>query len=184
MCLCLISWRTWKLQRKSISSNDAEVQAILEAEDGNFRARLLRTEIHGAGGDRPLREGLVQLSDKQTLRVKGVLCTDSRGGYDAVEVNQSPLLGLSNMRAALQAFQLRDNLKRVGCELRGWHYDPADALTKKKLEARQGLLKYLSTFLWSIAFDPTFTSSRKSKQKGKSVDEVDRCIKNSRLVRG
>ena len=47
------------------------------------------------------------------MTVKGILCTDSRGGYDAVERNESPWLGLSNMRAALQAFQLRDNLRRV-----------------------------------------------------------------------
>ena len=44
--------------------------------------------------------------------------TDSKGGFDAVEVNESPLLGLSNMRAALQAFHLRDNLTRVAYELR------------------------------------------------------------------
>ncbi|CAE7822031.1 unnamed protein product, partial [Symbiodinium sp. CCMP2456] len=134
--MTLIAWRTWKLQRKSISSNDAEVQSILEAEDQNFRVRLLWTEMHGAGMRNNPRDPLVQNAERQVLRVRGVLCTDSRGGYDAVEVNESPLLGLSNMRAALQAFQLRDNLARVGCELR-WlasDYDLADALTKKKLE--------------------------------------------------
>ena len=64
------------------------------------------------------REDLVEITEKQVCCVKGIVCTDSRGGYDAVEVNESPLLGLSNLRAALQAFQLRDNLKRVGSELR------------------------------------------------------------------
>ena len=29
----LISWRTWKLRRVAVSSNDAEVQAMVEAED-------------------------------------------------------------------------------------------------------------------------------------------------------
>ena len=55
-----------------------------------------------------------------------------------MDVNESPLLGLSNLRAALQAFQLRDNLKRCGSELR-WlasDYDLADALTKKRSECR------------------------------------------------
>ena len=33
-------------------------------------------------------------------------------------MNESPLLGLSNMRSALQAFQLRANLERVACEPR------------------------------------------------------------------
>ena len=165
--MCLLAWRTWKLKCK----------AILEAEDQNYRTRLIWTELHGAGHNRENRQDLVEATEKQALMVKGVLCTDSRGGYDAVELNESPLLGLSNMRAALQAFQLRDNLKRAGCELR-WlasDYDLADAMTKKKADSRTGLLKFLQTWLWSIAFDPTFTSSRKCKQRGHSaVRQVDR----------
>ena len=29
----MLTWRTWKLKRRAIGSNDAEVQSILEAED-------------------------------------------------------------------------------------------------------------------------------------------------------
>ena len=176
-CVCpmsLIGWRTWKLQRKAISSNDAEVQSILEAEDHNFRARLLWSELHGAGGvdlERPLRVNMINLLENQIARIKGILCTDSRGGYDAVEVNESPLLGLSNMRAALQAFQLRGNLQRAACELR-WlasDFDLADALTKKRADCREGLLKFLRTGHWCIRYDPSFTSAKKSKKAGKSA---------------
>ena len=117
--MMLLTWRSWKLKRKAIASNDAEVQAALEGEDQNYRVRLLWIEMHGASFDRSqAREDLVEITEKQVCCVKGIVCTDSRGGYDAVEVNESPLLGLSNLRAALQAFQLRDNLKRVGSELR------------------------------------------------------------------
>ena len=66
------------------------------------------------------------------------------------------------MRSALQAFQLRDNLMRVACELR-WlasDYDLVDALTKKRADSRTGLWTFLKTSLWSIAYDPSFTSSR------------------------
>ena len=170
----LLRWRTWKLKRKAIGSNDAEVQSVLEAEDCNFRARLLWSELHGAGGhhsSRPLREDLVDVMERQALRVKGIICTDSRGGYDAVEVNESPLLGLSNMRAALQAFQLRDNLRRTGTELR-WlasDFDLADALTRRKLEARLGLLRFLQGGKWAIKYDPSFRSAKKSKKVGKSA---------------
>ena len=173
----VLSWRTWKLKRKAIGSNDAEVQSVLEAEDCNFRARLLWSELHGAGGLHPARaqrEDLVDVMEQQALRVKGIVCTDSRGGYDAVEVNESPLLGLSNMRAALQAFQLRDNLRRTGTELR-WlasDYDLADALTKRKAEARQGLLRFLQTGRWAIKYDPLFRSAKKSKRAGKSALDV------------
>ena len=182
--MSLLAWRTWKLRRKAIGSNDAEVQSILEAEDQNFRTRLLWTELHGAAGrdeQRALRRDLVNVVEDQILQVKGILCTDSRGGYDAVEVNESPLLGLSNMRAALQAFQLRDNLRRAGCELR-WlasDYDLADALTKRKLEARLGLLKFLRSGHWSIRFDPSFTSAKKGKKQGRcAIDTVDQHLRN------
>ena len=171
--MTLLAWRTWKLRRKALGSNDAEVQSIYEAEDQNFRVRLLWTEIHGARDPRRLREDLVEASENQCLQVKGILCTDSRGGYDAIEKNESPLLGLSNMRAALQAFSLRENLARVACELR-WlasDYNLADSMTKKKPESRLALQKYLQTRHWAIAFD----SAKRSKKQGHTaVSQVDK----------
>ena len=180
--MSLLGWRTWKPRRKAISSNDSEVQAILEAEDHNFRARLIWTELNGAGGQRaqlPPRQDLVSILEDQVAQVQGVLCTDSRGGFDAVELSESPLriLGLSNMRAALQAFQLRDTLGRCRCQLR-WlpsDYDLADALTRKRQDCRVGLAKFLQTTVWSIKFDPTFTAAKKGKRQGKSaVETIDK----------
>ncbi|CAE7799282.1 GIP [Symbiodinium sp. CCMP2456] len=179
--MMLLAWRTWKLRRKALGSNDAEVQSVYEAEDQNFRVRLLWTEMHGAREPRQLREDLVQASEKQCLQVKGILCTDSRGGYDALEKNESPLLGLSNMRAALQAFSLRDNLARVACELR-WlasDYNLSDSMTKKKLESRLGLLKFLQTKHWAIKYDPSFSSAKRSKQQGHTaLRHVDRHLRS------
>ncbi|OLP93846.1 hypothetical protein AK812_SmicGene24198 [Symbiodinium microadriaticum] len=117
--MSLIAWRIWKLKRKAIGSNDTEIQAMLE--DRNFRTRQLWAEMYGDGGrdsERTLRRDWVETQEKMAIRIKGILCTDSKGGYDAVELNESPLLGLSNTRAALQAFQLRDNLRRTAAELR------------------------------------------------------------------
>ena len=98
-----------------------------------------------------------------------------------MEVNESPLLGLSNLRAALQAFQLRDNLRRVGAELR-WvasDYDLADAMTKKKADSRESLLKFLSTWHWSIAFDPHFLAAKKNKKAGlTAVSKVDHAMQH------
>ena len=76
------------------------------------------------------------------------------------------------MRAALQAFQLRDNLKRVGCELR-WltsDYGLADALTKKRGEARIGLMKFLRTWLWSIAYNPQLRGCKKEQKRRSHCD--------------
>ena len=154
---------------------------MLESEDHNFRTRLLWSELHGAGGtatSTSTRVNLIEEQERQVHGIKGIVCTDSRGGYDAVELNESPLLGLSNMRAALQAYQLRANLRRSAGELR-WvasDFDLGDGLTKKRPDCRVGLLKLLRSGLWCIRFDPQFASARKNKKSGKSaittIDEV------------
>ena len=95
--MSLLTWRTWKLKRRAIGSNDAEVQSILEAEDVVFRPRVLWAELHGAGIADPgfYPEDLVDVTERAARLARRLLCTDSR-----VEVNESPLLGLSNLRAA------------------------------------------------------------------------------------
>ena len=103
--------------------------------------------------------------------VPGILCTDSKGGYDAVMINESPLLGLSNLRSALQAMQLRENMIRVNTKLR-WvasDYDLGDSMTKKRPDSRVGLMKFMKTRLWCVAYDPSFTSAKKSHQRGQSA---------------
>ena len=49
--------------------------------------------------------------------MKGIIGTDSRGGYDAINKHEGPLLGLSNARSALQAFQMREQLRSSGGKL-------------------------------------------------------------------
>ena len=54
---------------------------------------------------------LLSVADSQVRLVPGVFGTDSKGGFDLVMVNESPLLGLSNMRAAIQAYQLKQAIR-------------------------------------------------------------------------
>ena len=94
--MSLLSWRTWKLQRKAISSNDSEVQSILEGEDQNFRARMIWSELHGGGARRevlPPRQDLVALMEEQVSRIRGVVCTDSRGGFRCCRAQREPSPG-------------------------------------------------------------------------------------------
>ena len=44
--LSIVGWRTWKLERKAISTNDAEVQSMLEGEDANFRTRFMWCQLN------------------------------------------------------------------------------------------------------------------------------------------
>ena len=101
-----LAWRCWKLRRKTISSNDAEVQAVLEGEDQSFRIRTLWCEFNGCA------------FDKQTHVCREWTIQDFLGGYDAVLLNESPMLCLSNTRSALQALQVRESLLRAAIELR------------------------------------------------------------------
>ena len=68
-----------------------EVQAVLEGEDWNSCARLLWCEIHGAGLDHPPNANKVECAEEMVKQVEGVLCTDSKGGFDAVRCNESHL---------------------------------------------------------------------------------------------
>ena len=85
----------------------------------------------------------------------------------ALFVNESPLLGLSNTRAALQVFQLKESLPRCATKLiwlaSDWNL--SDALTKKKRECRESLEFFLKSRVWMLRFDPQFTrSARKERQ--------------------
>ena len=135
--MILVHWKSWKLKRKSIGTNDAEVQALVETEDWT---RLLWTDINGAGAHDNSRN-LLEASLDEVQNVPGLLGTDSKGGYDSMIVNESPPLGLSHTRAALQAFKLKESLPRCATKL-VWlasDWNLSDALTKKKWECRESL---------------------------------------------
>ena len=104
--------------------------------------------------------------------VKGIIGTDSRGGYDAINKNEGPLLGLSNARSALQAFQVREQLE-TSCGKLIWisgDWNLSDAMTKKSKTAREGLNQFFKNFIWRLTFSPDFIlSEKKARQQGKSA---------------
>ena len=46
--MSIIHWRSWKLKRVAVGATCAEVQAMSEAEDVNFKLRLIWAELNGA----------------------------------------------------------------------------------------------------------------------------------------
>ena len=182
--LSLISWKTWKLKRVAISSNDGEIQAMVESEDVNFRTRLLWSEMNGGGVDRPPGE-LLDQAEAQVRLVKGIVGTDSKGGFDAVTLQEGPYLGLSNARSAVQAFQIKQSFENVGTRLIWLSGDwmLADALTKRHPECRRGLQQFLQQWIWMLSYDPNFiTSARKSKQKGSDATTVMKLRPSNKFV--
>ena len=111
----------------------------------------------------------LKLSVNEVKLINGLLGTDSKGGYDSIIVNESPLLGLSNTRAALQAHQLKEALPRCGTKLiwlaSDWNL--ADGLTKKKKECRESLEYFLRKRVWMLRFDPEFIRSAKKERQSK-----------------
>ena len=122
--MCLLTWRCWKLKRKAISSNDAEVQSARTTPRykpwSNPRITTSGCDFFGANFmASPSTSTATPTRSLPAKRwssfVKGVVTTDSRSGYDAVTRHESPMLGLSNTRAALQAFQVRE-MRRFSCK--------------------------------------------------------------------
>ena len=105
-----------------------------------------------------------------------------KGGFDAVLYNESPLLGLSNSRSALQALQLREYLQRAGSKLRWVASDLGDSLAKKRADCQVGLQKFLKKiWLWAVKYDPQFIASKKNKKEGKTaMNQIDDYLKGGK----
>jgi hypothetical protein len=168
--MSIIHWRSWKLKRVAVGTTCAEVQAMSEAEDVNYKLRLIWAELNGAGlayGKRT--EARAEACIQQ---VKGLVASDSKGGYDAVERNETANLGLQSTRTAVQAYQIKQNFMTNNASLR-WvaaDWNLADGFTKDSSESRQSLEAYLKTQIWRIEYHPEFiVSARKAKRLGRDA---------------
>ena len=148
---------------------------MVESEDVNFRIRLLWAELHGIGVGRRAGD-LLDQAEAAVRFVKGIVGTDSKGGFDAVAVTlqEGPYLGLSNARSAVQAFQLKQSFEKVGTRLIWLSGDwmLADGLTKRS--AGRGLLQFLKRWVWMLHYDPNFITSAKKAKKGSDATTVMR----------
>jgi hypothetical protein len=51
-------------------------------------------------------------------------------------------------------------------------------MTKKRAEAREGLLKFLKILHWSVAFDPSFTAAKRNRKLGQTaIKKMDDAIR-------
>lgn len=141
---------------------------MLEGEDANYRARYLWAQINGC----PPGENLLNGANNIMKYVHGLVGTDSKGGFDAITKSEGPMLGLANIRSALQAFQLREQLQEGGARLiwLNGDWNLSDALTKKPAVARQSLMQFLKNSIWKMHYDPNLvTSERKGKKAGRGA---------------
>ena len=113
--------------------------------------------------------------------VKGIVGTDSCGGYDAINKNEEPLLGMSNARSALQAFQVREQLDASSGKLI-WisgDWNLSDAMTKKGKSSREGLTQFFKNWIWQLTFSPdVILSEKKARQQGMSATQQMRQLQS------
>ena len=123
--VAILQWKSGKTPRQCLGSNGAEVQSITIGEDMNFSIRGLIYEISGR---RLLRERL----HEQISTVPGCLVMDSRGIYDAMTRNMSPLHGLRDSRAGYELTVSVNQATRALTKLRWVNglAQLADSLTK------------------------------------------------------
>ncbi|CAK0882044.1 unnamed protein product, partial [Prorocentrum cordatum] len=125
-----ISWRSCKLPRVARSSTSAEVQMMTETLDEISYVRLFIYELEC---------GQVDYTNKQHVNdaissCPGVLVTDGKSGYDAIEKSESAGLGLRDKRTSIECLGIRQQKEQTALQIRWVHSDAmlADGLTKDR----------------------------------------------------
>ena len=167
--LAVVQWKSGKTPRQVLGSNGAETQAITIGEDQNFNIRMLMAEIGGANVEKDNVHEVVKTVD-------GAVVMDSRGIYDAMTKNVSPLHGLRESRAGYELTLAVNNGVQAGTRWR-WVNGLAqlgDSLTKAG--ARKTFLQFLSQRqFWRLVDDPKFESGRKvhKREMEKKLREME-----------
>ena len=158
-----ISWKSGRLRRVARSSLSAEIQAFSIAEEELMYVRLQWLEM--IGYDIPQHEpaSLIRKSP-------GIVVTDARSLFDIIKkgpVNTSGL-GSKEKYSVLDMLSLFQRLKNGQTETRWVHSEAqlADSLTKHVPAG--SLIRALQNGTWVLMHDPTFTSSKKLKQRIKT----------------
>ena len=153
--LSIVQWRSGKTPRQCLGSNGAEVQAITIGEDQNVHIRMLLAEFSGT---EVTRSNLADLAKV----IPGALVMDSRGIYDAMVKNTSPLHGLRDSRSGYELTLSVNQSQIAGTKLRWVNglAQLADSMTKAN--AKKTILQFLSgRQFWRLVHDPKFESGRK-----------------------
>ena len=156
----VVDYRSWKLDRPVRGSNGSEAQSLYECEDKGWKSRLFWSLLYG-------RKLLRGNQDQLAACVESLLITDSRGCYDSLSNNDSPLLGMSNAKTGveLRSVQLRTR-EGSRCYVTWVPSDLnlADSMTKVSYEAFKVYALYNSRKAWVVKFNSEFVSARKQQK--------------------
>ena len=175
-----IAGKAWKLERVSKSSNEVEIQSMNATENTLYRCRLVWAEINGSGYK--YGKNYTERAKACVAQVRGILATDSKGGFDAVTAQESASLGMKDERSAIEALQLKQRLEDPNLKI-VWlssDWNLADCMTKIKPECRRPMEYFLKTGYWRLKYDPDFIVACKKKTV-KAVNELKK-IKEAMLL--
>ena len=156
----VVDWRSWKLKRVVAGSNSSESQAIFEAEDKGFRARLIFALLYGLKLRRNNSESLA-------ATFLSFLIMDSRGCYDALTNTETPGLSMENARSSVDILGISQGLEEDTNQHPAWvpgDMNLADSLTKNSVEAWKTFMLYLQRKSWVLKFNDSFISARKQQK--------------------
>ena len=156
----IVDWRSWKLRRVSAGSNGSEAQAIAEAEDKGWKARLIWSLLYGLKLNRRNANDL-------TSEALSFLIMDSRGCYDALTGTETPGLSMENAKSSVDILQASQGLTPEMNSHPAWvpgDINLADSLTKDSPDARKTMMLYHARKSWILKFDNSFVSARKQQR--------------------
>ena len=142
-----IAGKAWKLERVSKSSNEVEIQSMNATENTLYRCRLVWAEINGFGYK--YGTNYTERAKACVAQVRGILATDSKGGFDAVTAQESASLGKKDERSAIEALQLKPRLEDPNLKI-VWlssDWNLADCMTKIKPECRRPMEYFLLSLI-------------------------------------
>ena len=163
----LLDWRSWKLRRVAAGSNGSEGQAVCEAEDKGWKARLLWAMMYGNILNRSNADFLTSL-------VLSFLVMDSRGVYDALTGTETPGLSMENSNSSVDILSTSQGLEEHMNSHPAWvpgNLNLADALTKHSTEAWKTMAMYHVKKSWILKFNDEFVSARKQAKMKKQKEQ-------------
>jgi hypothetical protein len=165
----LLNWKSWKLKRVAAGSNGSEAQAIAEAEDCGWQARLLWAMSYGTELKR-------NNADELTSMCLSFLIMDSRGCYDSLTITETPGMSMSSAKTSVDIWSASQGLREGSNSHPAWvpgDINLADSLTKNTAEALKTMMMYHRRKCWILKFDSEFISARKqAKLRRQKADQT------------
>jgi hypothetical protein len=160
--ITIVDWKSWKLQRVVRSSLAAEAQAFAEAQDQQEFINIFVLECLEPTGLK-----LSNLDEILSCLPASPIFTDCKSLYDALAINMSSGLSLSEKRTALEVIAMQQKMQSNNSYVKWVNSERqlADGLTK--VSASQQLAELQVRGTMKVVFDPEYTAAKKLKAQRK-----------------